>query len=630
MHGDGVLHEQKNNQAAEWARQNPHLFLTNAERILEYALQPIIDSHTGTIYGFEALIRNFDQFGHDTPIDVFNHAFEIGCLRELELALRRKAIEKFASLHHTGTKLFLNVDPRLLEEEGFLLPETMTVLLQHEINPARICFEVSETSAHSASGKVISFAKKCRKLGFSVAMDDYGTGYSQLKAFYEFEPDILKVDRFFIASINGDSRKRLMVASLVELAHVLGIRIVAEGVETEEEMQVCREIGCDLVQGFLIARPSTTIDPQVRSYPVKSAERANNQMDVLDTEVIRQEIKQLVTIRDDAKMSDVLQLLRGGHFHPIIPVVNAVDEPRGLILEADIRNLIYMPFGQDLLKNPALNNHLEAFIHSCPVVDLHSRLEQLVERTAEEDQTANGVIITKNGKYYGLLTTNALLKIANQIRMRAAENQNPLTKLPGNATINAHVMSEAVRAEADRSFCYIDFDNFKPFNDTYGFRMGDRALLLFSELLKKKMTARGAFVGHVGGDDFFLAIKHKSPEEVEQKMIRLKKAFSHQAESLYDQNHREAGFILSRDRHGIDRQFPLLDCSIAVLHLPAGLAVESHELLGRQIAKLKKEAKNSEHGVVVRTFGDDTRHFELRETDELTSKPNGQVHRLVG
>ncbi|WP_148259226.1 bifunctional diguanylate cyclase/phosphodiesterase [Polymorphum gilvum] len=585
--------------------RNPQIFLTNAAAVLDYALQPIVDTHTGDVYGYEALLRNVDQLDCATPGAVFDLAHDLGCLAPLELLLRRMAIEKYAGIRERkATRLFLNVDLRLLETPGFLLQDTATLLSQHRLAPSSVCLEISETNDTSTLSRLGDFVGKARALDFAIAIDDFGKGYSQLKSLYDIEPDILKVDRFFVQAIQNDARKRLLVTSMVDLAHVLGMRVVAEGVETEAELAVCRQIGCDLFQGYLVSRPFTCLDEARPRYEQFAATQASHHRSLKsDEQLIRREIRPLVALRDTARMDDVLALLRAGRAHPFIPVINAAGEPRGLIQESDIKNLIYLPFGQDLLRNKSVNNQLRNFLHRCPVADLHSRLDHLIGMTATDDDKTAGVIITKNGKYYGFLTTSSLLKIANEIRMRAAEDQNPLTKLPGNLSVTAFVFEEASASAADRSFCYIDLDNFKPFNDTYGFRTGDRALLLFSELIKRLAGPSRAFAGHVGGDDFFIGLKNRDVAAVVQMMAGLRDEFRHQAESFYDAEHRETGFITARDRSGLERRFPLLSCSVAILHLPQGVAIENHDLLVRQIARLKTDAKAAPDGVIAATFG---------------------------
>jgi EAL domain-containing protein (putative c-di-GMP-specific phosphodiesterase class I) len=186
-----------------------HVFLESAETLLDYAFQPIVDAHSGDGYGFEALLRNVGQLGFQTPCDVFDFAADAGVLVELECLLRKKAIRKFVAMPNRGkTKLFLNVDARLLDVDGFLFDETRLLLDEGDLSAAQIILEVSETGDVNETCRLNEFTKRGRELGFGFAIDDYGRGYAQLKSLYEVEPDILKVDRFFIQSINTDSRKR--------------------------------------------------------------------------------------------------------------------------------------------------------------------------------------------------------------------------------------------------------------------------------------------------------------------------------------------------------------------------------------------------------------------------------------
>ncbi|MEP2706338.1 MAG: GGDEF domain-containing protein [Roseibium sp.] len=582
-----------------------HTFLESAQTLLDYALQPIVDAHSGDAYGYEALLRNVGQMGFQTPVDVFDFAAEAGVLPELELLLRNKAIQKFAELeNHAKAKLFLNIDARLLEVDGYLLEETRLFLDQVDLSPPQITLEISESHKVTGNSRQTEFTRLGRDLGFGFAVDDYGSGYSQLKTLYDLEPDILKVDRFFIQSINIDPRKKLLVKAVVDVAHVLGMRVVAEGVETPQELSICRDVGCDLIQGYLISRPFQNTEEAQSRYPVVTT-IPNKSLTTPkeDIDLINREIKPLVPLRNDAKMEDVLTLLRAGRANPFIPVVNASGEPHGLIREKDIKTFVYMPFGQDLLRNPAMSNSLCSFTHRCAVAGINTSLDQLVAMIADENDETGGIIITKNGKYHGFLTTTSLLKISNEVRMRAAENQNPLTKLPGNAAILQYVKRHAHNPEYTRSFCYLDFDNFKPFNDTHGFAAGDRALLLFSEILKRHSASEDIFAGHIGGDDFFIGARNKTSEDIKALVSSLQKEFSHQAESLYDPGDRLKGFMEARDRHGVSRKFPLLRCSAAIMHIPVGLGVDRKDILGRQIAGLKSDAKSNQDGMAIATLG---------------------------
>ncbi|QDG75561.1 GGDEF domain-containing protein [Labrenzia sp. PHM005] len=584
---------------------SPHAFLESAETLLDYAFQPIVDAHSGDSYGYEALLRNVGQMGFQTPVEVFDFAEDAGVLVELECLLRKKAVTKFVSLPNRGkAKLFLNVDARLLETDGYLYEETGLLLDGVNLAASQIVLEVCEAGEIGDNGRLAEFTKLGRDLGFGFAIDDYGRGYSQLKSLYDIEPDILKIDRFFVQTINSDARKKLMVRTVVDVAHVLGMRVVAEGVETAQELATCKDIGCDLIQGYLVARPFQDLEEAEARYPVVSSAAKRPVLAPRDDmELVNREIKPLVPLQDRARMEEVLNLLRAGRANPFIPVINASGEPRGLIREKDIKTFVYMPFGRDLLLNPVMSNSLGAFTHRCPIANFNTPLDQLVEMVADEDDEAGGIIITRNGKYCGFLTTTSLLKISNEVRMRAAENQNPLTKMPGNASIIQYVQNDAQSPEVERSFCYLDFDNFKPFNDAYGFTVGDRALLLFSELLKRLATSEDVFAGHIGGDDFFIGARGRTTADMKNMIGDLQDAFRHQAESLYDPSDRLKGYIEAQDRHGVARKFPLLRCSAAILHLPVGLSVDRKDILGRQIASLKSEAKGCESGIAEATLG---------------------------
>ncbi len=143
---------------------------------------------------------------------------------------------------------------------------------------------------------------------------------------------------------------------------------------------------------------------------------------------------------------------------------------------------------------------------------------------------------------------------------------------------------------------YFDFDNFKPFNDKYGFRNGDRLILMFADMLKKKAISKNRFIGHVGGDDFFLGIKNADRGQVLKETAKLAETFKKNAESFYDSNTIECGYMAAKDRYGKQRQIPLISISTAILELPENVnRACSIEDAANLIALLKKEAKRSEN-----------------------------------
>ena len=183
-------------------------------------------------------------------------------------------------------------------------------------------------------------------------------------------------------------------------------------------------------------------------------------------------------------------------------------------------------------------------------------------------------------------------------------DQNPLTSLPGNRAI-AEFMQAAVRdGDATRHFCYCDFDNFKPFNDAYGFHLGDHAISLFASLMHRYFFAYQHFLGHVGADAFFIVLTGSTACELRGLVDRLLEDFHAGVFALYSEEDRVAGRMKGHDRSGAEVFFPLMRCSIGVLELPRGLVIDDISRVGAAIAGIKAKAKEDNSGVVFHPIGD--------------------------
>lgn len=453
-------------------------------------------------------------------------------------------------------KLFMHIGSRTdSAEEEELLDLMAQTLSAHRIPAWNMCLDIPELNDHTRYAGLRRFALSARDRGVSLSLDDFGSGFSRMHMLYDVEPAVLKIDRDFISSLQSDARKRLFVSSLVDFAHVLGIRVIATNVETVAELQACRSVGCDLVQGILVARPVSETHEVHSTYPLPLS--GGQHKDIRrreEREFLETEMERLDTISETDSMSRALEVFRSRPTQRLLPVVNGMEEPVGIIRESDLKSFLYLSYGRDLLLNPTIDNHLKRFIRPCRVADIQAPLARLVDLGGSEN--SDGIVITEGGRYSGWLSTTTLLKISNEARLQIAQDQNPLTKLPGNSAISDHVVRSSANPSVDRAYCYIDFDNFKPFNDAYGFRIGDRAIILFSELLKRRLGAMHAFVGHVGGDDFFVGLDEWHPDRVVKLMAELRSEFSRQVESLYNAEHRRQGYIVAADRRGGHRSIP--------------------------------------------------------------------------
>jgi diguanylate cyclase (GGDEF)-like protein len=279
-------------------------------------------------------------------------------------------------------------------------------------------------------------------------------------------------------------------------------------------------------------------------------------------------------------------------------------EPLGLVREKDLKEYVYSPFGKELLKNQRLGITPLTFLSKTPITDITTEIEQILE-ICTRDKNCEAVIVTENGKYVGLLSMLALLNLLNEKNLAIARDQNPLTKLPGNTIINTHIAHYLGNGQKRQMFVYFDFDNFKPFNDTYGFRRGDRAILLFADILKEISHRHQMFVGHIGGDDFFASVNLDNRDENQFIGIiqGIVEKFREDVVNLYEAEDRKAGYILAKNREGEKRKIPLLSVSAAVLILGDRNKDHTLEEIAQSLATVKLVAKKAANKMAVQSVG---------------------------
>ena len=560
---------------------------------LDFAFQPIVNIHNGVCFGHEALLRNWADAGFESIRNVFDTAADTMILNRVESCLREKAISKFATIPGgRHLKLFYNLDNRCLDMPDYRPGMTSQLLEHNGLSPTALFLEISEQHDVGRAGHLERILTTYRNQGYKLVLDDYGSGFSQLKMLYHCEPDVIKVDRFFISGMDTDKRKEMLVEQVVDLAHLMGTLVVAEGVETEAEYYAAKRAGCDLLQGYLVQHPTRDVGLLKERYDYIGAlsQRDRRTAGGDDRELIRTRTRQVQPVRNDATPMSVLHYFREFRDISVVPVVDDDLQPIGVIREADFKEFSYSQYGRDLLQNPHLRPNLERFIHRCPAVEISEPIERFLKVFATATNK-DGVIVTEQIRYVGFLDGHALLEMLNEKNTIAARDQNPLTQLPGNNAIYRYVSEALVHGGTGRYFAYFDFDNFKPFNDRFGFRQGDRAILLFAEIMKKTLVAGNWFVGHIGGDDFFVGAERCDEDELLRRIGKLLDEFCDQIGSFYDAESRDQGFIVGQDREGIMRQFPLMTISAAILRLPDEHSNLSVDDVVPVISRLKKEAK---------------------------------------
>ena len=560
---------------------------------LDIAFQPIVSMHSGKLYGVEALLRGVEDIGFASIDDFFDRAYHANVLYTFDLALREKVFAKFTCLKgYERIKLFINLDNRLLEMPDFSAGNTAKILKKHKLQKEMVCFEISERHEIADAQLLEEILNHYKQEHYSIAVDDFGVGFSGYKLLYQSTPDIIKIDRFFLGSICRDVQKKILVRSIVQLATQLGVMVIAEGVETETEMLVCKELGCHLMQGYFVQRPTLATEEIRSEYKHVRKISKNDRRSPSNKQQIKMHIKRVEPITTDDRMERVLERFRENH-QTALPVVGMDRVPLGILDEERVRELITSPYGRAILLNESpKKSKVKKYVQNCATVDIHTGMDQLVECFANYKE-AKGVIITENMEYYGFLSASDIIGIIHERNLASARDQNPLTKMPGNQQIDRYI-NEVLSRDEDILFCYFDLNHFKAYNDTYGFRNGDRVIQLFADLLKKELP-RECFKGHVGGDDFFagLKLKDREFEEAIGHVKGLLEKFSEAVRHFYDTSDRERGYIVAKDREGRERTFELLSASAVAIKVRHGSRFKAAGFIHKHFATQKKAAKEA-------------------------------------
>ncbi len=248
-------------QSHVWPRsQDLRRALEQGEFVLYY--QPEVELTTRKIIGLEALIRwSHPQRGLIPPLDFIPLAEESGLILPIGdwgLAEACYQIQRWCRQDPRSTTLrvCVNLSARQFSREG-LADHVETLLLQTGVSSRQLGLEMTESSLFPNVNTALQVLGSLRRLGVSLLMDDFGTGYSSLNHLHSFPFDVLKIDRSFVGRITESEQSLQIVRTIIELARVLGMDVVAEGIETVEQYRILLRLGCRFGQGFLFARPMT-------------------------------------------------------------------------------------------------------------------------------------------------------------------------------------------------------------------------------------------------------------------------------------------------------------------------------------------------------------------------------------
>ncbi len=552
---------------------------------LDILFQPIVRTHDHGIFGYEALVRGPRTSALHEPAALFPYAADAGRLVELDLLCQRRGIERFAALGLEG-KLFLNILSDTLAEDQALRDNLDGALRAAGLDSSRIVLELTEHQPLPAHSRIVEVLHGLRQRGFWLALDDVGEGHNGLRLWHALLPDFIKIDRHFIHLLNEDPARRKFVGGMADLAHRLGCQIIAEGVEELSELDWLTAFDVPLAQGFLFGVPLAEPLRKI-ILPDIQLESPAQAIGGVQSQAIERLLKEVVPLPSHTCVDDA-----GTRFieHPSARYIPVVDEgvPVGILWRDAFMNMYARRFAPELHGRKPIAWFMDKEVL---IADARLSIESMSRRITQKPggELPEAFIITRAGRYAGMGEVKELLRILTDLQMRNARHANPLSGLPGNVLIN-DTMAQWLAQKIGFVAAYIDLDQFKAFNDVYGYQKGDEAILLLAETLRRHFPASDGetdFIGHVGGDDFVVLTQR---EGWELNLHAVLNDFAQRAAMLYSPEDRQRGGILAQDRHGEMRLLPLMSVSIGAVPCPPG-RFQSHHEISNRLAEVKKQAK---------------------------------------
>ncbi|WP_272699677.1 GGDEF domain-containing protein [Desulfovibrio sp. Fe33] len=546
--------------------------------------QPILDFRTDTILGWEALARGPEGSAFRSPVMLFQTAEELGRLFALEKLCREAAIRNVGELKD-GQKLFLNIHPKTMADPSFSPGQTLDLMDKYGLTPDNVVFEITEQHSVQDFDLFYRALAHYRSQGFQIAVDDAGAGYSGLTLIAELQPDYIKLDKSLIDDIHKDPVKRALVETTATFADKIGSRIIGEGIETREQAICLKNIGVHCGQGYFLARPAAP-KPDVN----EECRHLKTVGDISNNIICSPPVGDLAKAPHAMEMSCLVAsahdfFRKNDTFTNIVVVRDNV--PKGLVMEYHLNRQLSSQFGIALYHKRSIDTIMDK---SPLIVDADMPVEQAA-RTAmkrEHIKTYDDIIVTKKGLLYDVVTVQDLLNVLAKIQVEMAKGTNPLTGLPGNVAIEQEVETR-IKQKRQFSIIYGDLDHFKVYNDTYGFKSGDRIIKLAADIMSwatRKHAPHDARLCHIGGDDFVLITP---PDSVHKLCQSITRCFGRLVKSCYCMEDKERGWIRARGRDDKERRYPLVTISLGVIEIDGPCSLME---IGERAAHIKKYAKS--------------------------------------
>ena len=567
---------------------------------LHSVFQPIVHLADQAICAHEALIRGPRDTPLQSPDALLRAAAAEHLSDEFETACVVTALRHWGQAKMPG-RLFVNLSATALTHLMSLRGREAILQLINGFGvlPRMLVVEITEHERVDNMDHLAEVVREVRSAGVALALDDFGNGRSSLRLWSQLKPEFVKIDKYFTKDISQHGDKLKTIQALQQIAEVFGTSLIAEGIETAQDLRVLRDLGLDYGQGYFLGRPDA--DPLQTLAPSPSAVLGERQI-VVFPEMPRASLGG--RLRDFSMVSA-----------PTVSATTTNNELAAIFMSApELHGVVMLEADRPVaIINRArfFNEYTKLYFrevwgrHPCAMhanweprlIERDHSVDELVGILTSQDQRylTDGFILTQNGRYLGLGTGEQLVRSVTEIRIEAARHANPLTFLPGNIPTSQHI-ERLLKKQARFVACYADLNHFKPFNDYYGYWRGDEMIRLLARIAMEHCDAQRDFLGHIGGDDFFLLFQSPDWRDRGERIVA---EFDSRARALFDDDARAAGGIQAEDRYGVSRFFPCTTVSIGAVSID-GSRFSSAEDVANLAALAKHDAKLACAGLLER------------------------------
>lgn len=529
--------------------------------------QPIISMSRKAVCGVEGLTRYSNKTTKQLlyPSAMFDAASAEGLILELDRMCRERVFEAYHSLYsdYKDKLLFINIDPSILDKavgSTFLLNQVYA----HNIDPRNIVIEINETKIQ---GNLIlkRFTDTYRKYGFLIALDDVGTGASNLDRILLVKPDIIKIDMSLVRNIDTDYYKQGMFKSLVKLANETGALVIAEGVETLEEAITALKLGVHMMQGYYFAAPQEINNKTFKNDKINIVSLSFNEYKRMQMLNERRRNRRLTTMVNKA-----VGLLKGSSPYEYNPVLSKILEDNSAVESAYILDIngiqlsdTVCRFGERQKDNLIFYSSKAGTDHSMdvyyyPLVNLNLKkyiTEPYISLTTGNLSTTIAIIfVSADGKKNILcmdfksdgtedeneIEAQQHKRISGISEIIAKMNdelyRDSLTSVYNRRYIEERLIAEVLSAlnkKQQVSIIMADIDDFKSINDTYGHLAGDMILRETAKLIENNIRHSTDWLARYGGEEF-LIILNNADRSVAYKVTEKIRGAIEQAEFKFE------------------------------------------------------------------------------------------------